>query len=358
MTTDPYKRLAEHLDALPNGYPATEDGIELRLLQKLFTPEEADLAAQLRLTFETPAQIAARIGGDPRELRDLLKTMVRKGLIAAGRAEGGLGFRSWPFAIGIYEMQAGRMDAELAGLFEEYYHRAFGRVLGIHPQVHRVIPIEQSVQVDMEVRPFESAAEIVASARAWGVLDCICRTQKALVGDPCDHPMDVCMSLSQTPGMFDRSTTIRALTQEEAMDTLRRAAEAGLVHTVSNNQEGHWYICNCCTCSCGILRGMADLGMANVIARSAFVNTVDEDLCIGCGECIEHCQFDALTLGDIIQIDEIRCTGCGVCVPQCPQDALVLVRRPDADVELVPVTEEEWREKRAQARGVDIRKVL
>ena len=65
MEESPYKRLAERLDALPNGFPPTEDGVELHLLAKIFTPEEAELAAQLRLTQETPKQIAGRVGGDP-----------------------------------------------------------------------------------------------------------------------------------------------------------------------------------------------------------------------------------------------------------------------------------------------------
>lgn len=358
MTNDPYKQLAEHLDALPNGYPPTEDGIELRLLEKLFRPEEAALAAQLRLTLETPAQIAHRIGGDPKTLRNQLKAMVKKGLISAGRAEGGLGFGSMPFAVGIYEMQAGRIDAELAHLFEIYYKQAFGHVLGTQPQIHRVIPVNKTVRVDMEVRPFESVAEIIAGARAWGVLDCICRVQKALVGDPCDHPLDVCMAMSQRSGAFDGSSTVRALTQEEAMATLRRAADAGLVHTVSNNQEGLWYICNCCTCSCGILRGIADLGIANTVARSAFVNRVDEDLCIGCGECVEYCQFDALTLDDVVHVNESRCVGCGVCVAACLQEALGLVRRPEKEISSPPVTEDDWRVERAAARGVDLSRVM
>ena len=41
MIDTPYQRLAERLDALPNGFPPTADGVELRLLAKLFTPEEA-----------------------------------------------------------------------------------------------------------------------------------------------------------------------------------------------------------------------------------------------------------------------------------------------------------------------------
>ena len=83
------------------------------------------------------------------------------------------------------------------------------------------------------------------------------------------------------------------------------AADAGLVHSVSNNQSDLWYICNCCTCSCGILRGMAEMGIANVVARSAFVNRVHEDLCIACGECLEACQFDALSLDDVIAVNEV-----------------------------------------------------
>ena len=32
MKDDPFKRLAERLDALPNGFPPTDDGVEFRLL--------------------------------------------------------------------------------------------------------------------------------------------------------------------------------------------------------------------------------------------------------------------------------------------------------------------------------------
>jgi electron transport complex protein RnfB len=358
MSENPYKLLAERLDALPNGFPPTDDGAELRLLAKLFAPEEAALAAQLRLKPETPAQIAARIGGDPGALRKTLKGMALRGLIGAERAEGGLGYRLMPFVVGIYEMQFSTLDAELARLFEDYYRQAFGKALSMRPPVHRVIPVGESVRMDMEVQPFESAAEIVASAKAWGVLDCICRKQKALIGDPCNHPVDVCMALSQTPDFFASIPAIRALTCEEAMATLRRAAEAGLVHSVSNNQRGVWYICNCCTCSCGILRGMADLGIANVVARSAFVNQVDEGLCIGCELCVERCQFNALSVDEIARVNETRCVGCGVCALACTEGALRLVRRPADQVLPPPLTEADWRAERAVTRGLNLDAVL
>jgi hypothetical protein len=36
MSADVYERLAQKLDALPNGYPRTESGVELRILEKIF----------------------------------------------------------------------------------------------------------------------------------------------------------------------------------------------------------------------------------------------------------------------------------------------------------------------------------
>jgi electron transport complex protein RnfB len=246
----------------------------------------------------------------------------------------------------------------MARLFEEYYHQAFGQVLGVAPSVHRVIPIGESVRAGMEIRPFESAAEIVAAAGAWGVVDCICRKQKALIGEACEHPLDVCMTLHRRPGAFDNAPGVTVLTREEAGETLQRAARLGLVHSVSNTQEGATYICNCCTCSCGILRGIAELGIANAVARSAFVNQVDAALCVACEDCLEYCQFGALSLQEVVQVDTLRCVGCGVCVPACSEGALGLVRRPETEVEAPPLGEMEWLQQRAAARGIDLTQVL
>jgi Na+-translocating ferredoxin:NAD+ oxidoreductase subunit B len=352
MEINPYKLLAEKLDALPNGFPSTQDGTELRLLAKLFSPEEAALAACLEPELDTVEAISARAGGEPEELRKILKGMSRRGLINAGKLNDELGYGLMPFVVGIYEMQVSTIDNELAQLFENYYQGAFGEALKIKPQFHRVIPVGETVRNSLEIRPFESAADLVHSSQSWGVLDCICRKQKVLIGEPCEHPIDVCMVLDQRPGVFDHSTVIRAMTQEEAMATLRRAAEAGLVHSVSNNQQGVHYICNCCTCSCGILRGISSLGIANVVARSAFVNQVDEALCSGCEDCVELCQFDALSVDGVAMVNTVRCVGCGVCVLACSTGALGLVRLPEESILSTPETLTDWGTQRAVSRGL------
>ena len=82
---------------------------------------------------------------------------------------------------------------------------------------------------------------------------------------------------------------------------------------------------------------MSDLGIANVIARSAFVNRVDVDGCIGCELCVTRCQFGALSVDTVAHVDETRCVGCGVCVLACTEGALRMFRRPDSDVLLPPL---------------------
>ena len=360
MTMESYKQLAERLDALPNGFPPTENGVELRLLATLYSPEEAALAAQLRVTLETPDEIAQRIDGEAKSIKKMLKSMSRRGLIRASRQDKSLVFGLMPFVVGIYEMQMGKIEPEFAQLFEDYYFKAFGEMLAVKPQVHRVIPVRESVQADIEVQPYESVATMLDKAQSWGVIDCVCRKQKELIGDGCDHPIDVCMVLHKRPNAYDEHPDIQALTYEEAQATLTRAADAGLVHTVGNNKFGTHYICNCCTCSCGILRGMADLGMANVVARSAFVNQVDSEFCNGCETCVDHCQFDALALNDafVMQVDNVKCVGCGVCVGFCEEEAMQLVRRPEDEVKAPPETLMHWGMERAMARNLDVSKIL
>jgi electron transport complex protein RnfB len=355
-----YRRLAERLNALPDGFPPTGDGIELRLLAMLFTPDEAALAAQLRLTRETPGQIAARTGGELDEVTALLEGMARDGLIHRSYVDDAVHYNLMPFVVGIFEFQSRReADPELAKLVDSYFARAMGPTMVVEPQHHRVIPVNQSIPVDIEIQPYESVASIVDQAQAWGVLDCICRKYKALAGEPCNHPINVCLALAQTPGAFDGNPVVRALTHDEALATLRRAAEAGLVHTLSNFRQGLGYICNCCTCACGVLRGVRELGRSNVVARSAFVSHVDAERCTGCETCLEHCQFGALSLADgTVQVDRWRCVGCGLCVLNCPDGVLSLSRRPADEIKPVPATRLDWVVERAAARGLDLDEVL
>jgi electron transport complex protein RnfB len=352
MSGDVYRRLAQRLDAIPNGFPATESGVELELLAKIFEPEEAALAAEMRLAREPADVIGARAGVDPKTANRTLKAMVRKGQIRAGRKDRKLVFGLMPFVVGIYEEQLPRMDKELAMLFERYYQETRGLLAGFPPPFHRVIPVEESIPTGIEIYPYERATEMLESAKAWGVRECICRVQQKLIGKGCDRPVENCLVFAPVEGVFDRSEVTRAISKEEALRILFEAEEAGLVHSPGNYRDGNYYICNCCTCCCGLLRNVAEFSIPTVIARSDFVAIVDADVCAGCGDCVARCQFGALALvEEVCLVDDGRCVGCGLCTPVCPTEALYLQRRAEGEVPPPPMTSKEWSAQRARARG-------
>jgi Na+-translocating ferredoxin:NAD+ oxidoreductase subunit B len=351
-----YRTLARRLDALPNGFPATEEGAELRLLAKIFTPEEAVLAAAMTETPETYEAIAMRAGVDAKAAHGTLKQMVRQGLIRMQRGDGGVGgtrallFSLMPFVVGFYEAQLPRMDAEMAALFETYFHATRGlNVPG--PSVHRVLPVGEAVQGEIEIHPFEQATALIEGARSWGVRDCICRKQQQLLDKGCDAPVENCLVFAPIEGVFAGGID-RAISKDEALRILREAADAGLVHSVGNHREGHNYICNCCTCCCGVLRRVAEFAVPTAIARSAFRAVVDEASCIGCGACVDRCQFGALALTDSVAVVEsLRCVGCGQCTLVCPTGAISIARLPEAEVEALPADEAAWAAARLAERA-------
>lgn len=354
MGEEVYRRLAQRLDAIPNGFPATESGVELRLLAKLFTPQEAELATRMNLSLEAPEAIAKRIGADPQQTARTLKEMARKGLIRFRRGEGTLLFALMPFVVGIYEEQLPRIDRELAELVEAYFSEVGGKIiLDVAPAIHRVVAVEEAVPFDLEILAWERASALVESARAWGVRDCICRVQQKLIGKGCDHLVEVCLNLAPVEGAFDGSPSTRAISKEEALQLLHAAEEDGLVHTIGNYQDGHFYICNCCSCCCAVLRAVTEYQVPNAVTNSGFLAVVDEEECIGCGECVERCPLTALVLEETARVDEARCVGCGVCTVTCPTEAIGLQRRADAP-EPPPANLKEWMARRAQARGMTV----
>jgi heterodisulfide reductase subunit A len=56
------------------------------------------------------------------------------------------------------------------------------------------------------------------------------------------------------------------------------------------------------------------------------IAAVDEELCTGCGVCVEICPYDARTLNEkskIAEVNEALCVGCGACIAACPSNASI-----------------------------------
>ena len=138
---DIYKRLAGFSDALPAGYPATDGGVELRILRKLFSPDEAALFLHLSLIGEEGRVVAGRAGTRTlAETLPMLEEMEHKGLVSGNRRPGkATEYAANQFVVGFWEDQVNRVDAGLAELIEAYLPLYFGSS-GRGPKCRRSAP--------------------------------------------------------------------------------------------------------------------------------------------------------------------------------------------------------------------------
>ena len=52
---------------------------------------------------------------------------------------------------------------------------------------------------------------------------------------------------------------------------------------------------------------------------------INEEECIGCGNCVDVCPNNVLELNDVAKVkNPDACTNCGKCVEECPVDAITL----------------------------------
>ncbi|MHB0878216.1 MAG: DUF362 domain-containing protein [Anaerolineae bacterium] len=348
MPEDVYALLAAALDRLPNAFPRTPSHAELPLLRRLLSPDEAALAVQLGGDMEPVETIAARLGLPAAETRRRLMGLVRRGLAWFDREGGRHRFRLAPFIVGIYEAQLEDMDEELARLVEAYM--ADGGAAGImspQPALQRVVPARGTVKSEW-VLPYEDVRAMLEAARSFFVRDCICRVQQQKIGRTCDYPVHNCLSFSPV-----ESDSPDAISLAQALDVLDGAEKAGLVHTVSNVAEGMGYVCNCCGCCCGILRGITQYGIAESIAHANYYAVVDAESCLACGACIDRCQVDAIDLvGDVAAVTRERCIGCGLCVSGCPNGAVTLAHKPPEECVAPPTDYRTWEAQRLRNRGL------
>lgn len=196
-----YQKLALHLDNLPGGFPPTESGVELRILKRLFTPDEAELALHLTLIPEGPRVIARRAKLNREETASLLEEMGRKGLI----------FRIEP------EGQAPLL---------------------------RTIPVDRSLGTHHKVMTYEHAEELVKSQKRFLVAPCICRREATIMGKGCDKPEETCLVFGLGADYYRQNGIGRTIDKEEALDILKRADKAGLVLQPGNAKK----IVNICCC--------------------------------------------------------------------------------------------------------------
>jgi electron transport complex protein RnfB len=332
-----YSKLQKYLDRMPISYPATESGVEIRILKHLFTPEEAEIALQLSMIPEPIERIHKRLkksGVSIEQLQKNLDQMVYKGSIYGGKEGDKKVYGNLPLAIGIYEFQVERLTKDFAKDFLQYLDEKFASEVGkTKIPLLRTIPVEKSIPVPekYQVSNYDNVRYLVENARGQiAVANCVCRQTKDLVGESCTKTelRETCIITSPEEADYYVNVGIgRYTTKEEALDILEKAQEAGLILQPVNAKHPE-AICCCCGDCCGILTSVKKFPRPADYYSSNFYAEVDPDLCSGCQICIDPCQMGAATMNDgVAAINLDRCIGCGNCVVICESNAIQLKKK-------------------------------
>jgi Pyruvate/2-oxoacid:ferredoxin oxidoreductase delta subunit len=326
--------------------------VELRILRRLFTPEDAELALHLTLLPE-PARVVARRAKVPvEEAARRLEEMDRKGLIYVYRPRGREPeYMAIHFAVGIYEFQVSRLDPELVHDFEEYAPTWFDQTAWDKAPQLRTIPVSESIDAQAEVMDYERAEALVRAKDRFAVAPCICRQEKQIAGEGCDKPMENCLVMGSAATYYVDNGLGRTIDQEKALALLAQAEEEALVLQPGNSKKAG-NICMCCGCCCGVLTNVKRHPKPASIVASAFVAALDAETCTGCGTCELRCQMEAIVVDNgKAALDLDRCIGCGLCVTTCPEGSLSMQRKPEAEQPYVPRNSVDANFRLGRARG-------
>jgi len=332
--SDVYRRLQRHIDNMPVAFPATQSGVELRILKRLFTPEEAEVGLLLSAVPENLDRIhrrARKAGLAREELERILDRLVEKGAIL-GRGSGDRKrYSKAQLAVGMYELQVDKLTKEFQQDVTQYFHQGFGEAFhGPRTGQMRTIPVNARFVPERRVGRYDDARQLIeGTAGPIAIMNCVCRQGKDLLDEPCQQTdaRRVCMTFKGAARKLIAQGTAQAVSYEEALAYAQRAEEDGMVLQPENTQDPS-FICFCCGCCCGVLSTAKQLPRPADYLQSNYRAVVDPELCTECETCHSRCPMDALDSSNgATRVESHRCIGCGLCVTTCPSEALSLVAR-------------------------------
>lgn len=354
MTTDIYRELQERLDLFSIGFPPAPSGVEITILKRLFSEEDADLFLKLTPLLEPAEKIAENLGLPADEARARLADMAGRGLLFSKTKGDTTLYAATPFVHGIFEYQVNRMDKELAELMNQYGMEA----LGINMLQHggsflRTIPVNQALTPENQVASYDDALAILKSKRTIVVTDCICRKKQTILDKACGKVVEACFMFDTMAEYYLAHNLGRQITVDEAVDILGKAREQGLVTqpATSQNPDG---MCNCCGDCCGVLQAINFHPRPAEIVSSNHYAVLDRDACTGCETCVDRCQTNALAMDTdgLAALNPDRCIGCGLCVITCPSEALTLQAKSPEQQYQLPKDGMDQMVALAQKRGI------
>lgn len=162
---------------------------------------------------------------------------------------------------------------------------------------------------------------------------CICRDAGSCVS----YPHDIgCLFIGEAARGINPALG-REVSVAEAKMLQKKVEQAGLINLVGKNRldkiclgvdpaERLLTVCHCCECCClwKIITKASD-SIAQKVHRMEGVEVSVNGSCSGCGECVESCFVNAVTVTNgRALINDKMCRGCGRCVIKCRQEAVEL----------------------------------
>ena len=344
-----YRELQKKIHrSTPAGFPASEDGTDIKLLKMLLSPEEANIAIHLGGRMETLKVIHESVNKSGtsisiEELEEFLDKFVEKGIINGATIRNEKRYSLMQWIVGFFEAQLGRMTKEFAELSDKYTRETFYKAMHLKdtpPQLH-TIPVEKSVTSENYTSTYDNIRNIIVNqVDKIALRDCVCREEHDLMEESCklSGVRRCCVMFNKAAENQIKSGIGKEVSKEEFFDLLDKYQEEGFVLQPQNTQNPG-YMCVCCGCCCAVLKTAKQFPRPAEYYFSNFYAKSDPELCSGCETCVERCQMEAITMEDddlnrwISIVDLDRCIGCGNCVATCESDAMTLQKR---EKEIVP----------------------
>lgn len=304
-----WSRFATHI-SMKGGLmigPIGEEHPFSKMFKKLISEEEAEFGCLVPKKPSSVEELANAFGISEEKAAPMLKHMAQKGVVFERMAGDKPFYNITPFIPGFYEYvmtdPETKKDPEMAELFRDLNHIIPAKIIQfLNPQTGgllKVTPVMKEVDAQRKVYSFEDVRTFINNGDSFSVADCACRLSAQMVGKGCTHPVqDSCMQIGETADYYVRTGRGRRVSKEEALELLESYEQAGLVHTAFSveGEDCTSFICNCCGCSCSGLR-YTNIFDGHPFASSNFRAQINEDNCVACGNCVEICPVNAVTLG-------------------------------------------------------------
>ena len=356
---DKYKEVTQLINSA-GGTPYSISDTLISIVKILVSEEDLDfIMAYEEQKSQTLTQLKESSGLSEEVILEKVGKLAKKGLIFdQPNRQGVRVYRLMPFInVGVFEytfmkkLEYSDEEKELANLYAKLGKESKEKWLSVYDilgsylekmrPIDRTIPFTENKETGEEINiivdeelevpeqkilPTQKVEELVEKFGDIAVGHCFCRHHKDLLGDSCKQTdrRENCFTFGKSARYTSEQGFSRLISKDEALKILKEAEQDGLVHKAYHPKfdikRDETSICNCCSCCCGQSENPT-------VNASFYFAQVNQDLCVGCGTCVEKCHTGSMQLSENGKAERIgeNGIGCGVCAYFCPENAISLV---------------------------------